>query len=323
MSLAHVNWRNVLARFGLLFALVLLVVVLSFLSDRFLTTSNIINVLRQISINAIIAFGMTVVIIGRGIDLSVGSLLAFVGVFSASLAVGGSSGEGGGLAVPLVILAGLGVGVLLGMANGAFVAFAGIAPFIVTLAGLTIFRGMALAWTDGRPVSGLPEVFSTLGYGTFLGVPMPIWIMLAFLLVTHVLLQYTALGRSVYAIGGNEEAARLSGIPVRRVLLFTYAYTGFASALAALVLTGRLNSAQPTAGAMFELDAIAAVVVGGTSLFGGRGGVFGTLIGALIIGVINNGMNLLNIESFYQQIVKGGVILLALLIDRLLANRTA
>ena len=322
MSLAHVNWRNILARFGLLFALILLVVVLSFLSDRFLTTSNIINVLRQISINAIIAFGMTVVIIGRGIDLSVGSLLAFVGVFSASLAVGGASGEGGGLAVPLVIAAGLGVGVLLGMANGAFVAYAGIAPFIVTLAGLTIFRGMALAWTDGRPVSGLPEVFSTLGYGTFLGVPMPIWIMLAFLLVTHVLLQYTALGRSVYAIGGNEEAARLSGIPVRRVLLFTYAYTGFASALAALVLTGRLNSAQPTAGAMFELDAIAAVVVGGTSLFGGRGGVFGTLIGALIIGVINNGMNLLNIESFFQQIVKGGVILLALLIDRLLANRS-
>ena len=323
MSLAHVNWRGILARFGLLFALVLLVVVLSFLSDRFLTTSNIINVLRQISINAIIAFGMTVVIIGRGIDLSVGSLLAFVGVFSASLAVGGTGGgEGGGLAVPLVILAGLGVGVLLGLANGAFVAYAGIAPFIVTLAGLTIFRGMALAWTDGRPVSGLPEVFSTLGYGTFLGIPMPIWIMLAFLLVTHVLLQYTALGRSVYAIGGNEEAARLSGIPVRRVLLFTYAYTGFASALAALVLTGRLNSAQPTAGTMFELDAIAAVVVGGTSLFGGRGGVFGTLIGALIIGVINNGMNLLNIESFFQQIVKGGVILLALLIDRLLANRS-
>ncbi len=322
MSLAHVNWRNILARFGLLFALILLVVVLSLLSDRFLTMSNIINVLRQISINAIIAFGMTVVIIGRGIDLSVGSLLAFVGVFSASLAVGGTSGEGGGLAVPLVILAGLGVGVLLGMANGAFVAYAGIAPFIVTLAGLTIFRGMALAWTDGRPVSGLPEVFSTLGYGTFLGVPMPIWIMLAFLLVTHVLLQYTALGRSVYAIGGNEEAARLSGIPVRRVLLFTYAYTGFASALAALVLTGRLNSAQPTAGTMFELDAIAAVVVGGTSLFGGRGGVFGTLIGALIIGVINNGMNLLNIESFFQQIVKGGVILLALLIDRILANRS-
>ena len=321
MSLAHVNWRGLLARFGLLLALILLVVVLSLLSDRFLTTSNIINVLRQISINAIIAFGMTVVIIGRGIDLSVGSLLAFVGVFSASLAVSG--GEGGGWPVVLVILAGLGVGILLGCINGAFVAYAGIAPFIVTLAGLTIFRGMALAWTDGRPVSGLPEIFSTFGYGTFLGVPMPIWIMLAFLIVTHVLLRYTALGRSVYAIGGNEEAARLSGIPVRRVLLFTYAYIGFASALAALVLTGRLNSAQPTAGTMFELDAIAAVVVGGTSLFGGRGGVFGTLVGALIIGVINNGMNLLNVSSFYQQIVKGGVILLALLIDRLLANRTA
>ncbi len=315
MSRAPVRWREVLARFGLLLALILMVAVLALLSDRFLTPSNIINVLRQISINAIIAFGMTVVIIGRGIDLSVGSLLAFVGVFAAGLAVGGVS-------APLAMLAALGAGLLLGVINGAFVAFAGVAPFIVTLAGLTIFRGMALAWTDGRPISGLPGLFATLGYGTFLDLPMPIWIMIAFLLVTYVLLRHTALGRSVYAIGGNEEAARLSGIPVRRVLLFTYAFSGFAAALASMVLTGRLNSAQPTAGVMFELDAIAAVVVGGTSLFGGRGGVFGTLVGALIIGVINNGMNLLNVSSFYQQIVKGGVILAALLIDRALANRS-
>lgn len=314
MSLARVRWRSSVAQFGLVLALLALVIVLSLLSDRFLTTSNIINVLRQISINAIIAFGMTVVIIGRGIDLSVGSILAFAGVLSAGLAVAGWS--------PLLALvAALAVGIALGAFNGAFVAYAGIAPFIVTLAGLTIYRGMALAYTDGRPISGLPDIFMTFGYGTFLGVPVPIWIMLLFLLVTHVILKYTALGRAVYAVGGNDEAARLSGIPVRRVQLFTYIYSGLAAALAAIVLTGRLNSAQPTAGVMFELDAIAAVVVGGTSLFGGRGGVFGTLVGALIIGVINNGMNLLNVPSFYQQIVKGGVILAALLIDRIVSTK--
>lgn len=314
MSPARVPWRSLAARFGLLLALLLLIAALSLLSDRFLTLPNVLNVLRQISINAIIAFGMTAVILGRGIDLSVGSLLAFVGVVTATLAVQGAPAW-------LAMVAGLGVGSALGLVNGLFVAYAGIAPFIVTLAGLTIFRGMALAFTDGRPVTGLPPAFAALGYGTFLGLPAPVWILLAFLLVTHVLLRYTALGRAIYAIGGNEEAARLAGIPVRRVTAFTYAFSGFAAALAAVVLTGRLNSAQPTAGTMFELDAIAAVVVGGTSLFGGRGGVFGTLVGALIIGVINNGMNLLNVSSFYQQIVKGGVILAALLIDRLLTER--
>lgn len=314
MSLARLDWRNVLARFGLLLALILLIIVLSSLSERFLTYANIINVLRQISINALIAFGMTVVIIGRGIDLSVGSLLAFTGVVGASLALSGVS--------PLLaIAASLALGLTLGLFNGVFIAYAGIAPFIVTLAGLTIFRGLALAYTGGQPLSGLPELFTVLGLGTFLGLPLPIWIMLLLLVVTHVILRHTALGRAIYAVGGNEEAARLSGIPVRRVQLFTYAYAGFTAALASVVLTGRLNSAQPTAGVAFELDAIAAVVVGGTSLFGGRGGVFGTLIGALIIGVINNGMNLLNVSSFYQQIVKGGVILAALLIERVLASR--
>lgn len=314
MSPARTSWRELLARFGLVMAFAVLVLVLSMLSDRFLTVPNVLNVLRQIAINALIAFGMTAVILGRGIDLSVGSLLAFVGVVTATLAVQG---------VPawLAVVGGLAIGSGLGVVNGVFVAYAGIAPFIVTLAGLTMFRGMALAFTDGRPVTGLPPLFASIGYGTFLGLPTPVWILLAFLLVTHGMLRYTALGRAIYAIGGNEEAARLAGIPVRRVTLFTYAFSGFAAALAAVVLTGRLNSAQPTAGVMFELDAIAAVVVGGTSLFGGRGGVFGTLVGALIIGVINNGMNLLNVPSFYQQIVKGGVILGALLIDRALTTR--
>lgn len=316
MSPARASWRELLARFGLVLALGLMILILSYLSDRFLSVPNILNVLRQISINALVAFGMTAVILGRGIDLSVGSLLAFVGVVTATIAAGGTPAW-------LAILAGLAIGSALGAVNGAFVAYAGIAPFIVTLAGLTIFRGMALAFTDGRPVTGLPPAFAGIGYGSFLGLPMPVWILLGFLAVTHGLLRFTALGRAIYAIGGNEEAARLAGIPVRRVTAFTYVFSGFSAALAAIVLTGRLNSAQPTAGVMFELDAIAAVVVGGTSLFGGRGGVFGTLVGALIIGVINNGMNLLNVSSFYQQIVKGGVILAALLIDRILTTRNA
>ena len=314
MSPGPIEWRSLFARFGLVLALLALIVVLSSLSDRFLSSSNIINILRQISINAIIAFGMTVVIIGRGIDLSVGSLLAFVGVVGASIAVTEVSPW-------LAMAAMIGVGILLGLWNGAFIAYAGIAPFVVTLAGLTMYRGGALAYTDGRPISGMPDAIYWMGNGEILGLPTPIWIMLAFLGVTYFLLRHTAVGRSVYAIGGNEEAARLSGIPVRRVKLLTYAYSGLAASLASIILTARVNSAQPSAGVMFELDAIAAVVVGGTSLFGGRGGVFGTLIGALIIGVINNGMNLLDVPSFYQQIIKGGVILAALLIERLVAKR--
>ena len=314
MSPGPIDWRSLLARFGLVLALLALIAVLSYESERFLSTANIINILRQISINAIIAFGMTVVIIGRGIDLSVGSLLAFVGVVGASIAVTETSPW-------LAMAAMIGVGILLGLCNGTFVAYAGIAPFVVTLAGLTIYRGGALAYTDGSPISGMPEAIYWMGNGRILGLPTPIWIMLAFLGVTYFLLRHTALGRSVYAIGGNEEAARLSGIPVRRVKLLTYAFSGLAASLASIILMARVNSGQPTAGVMFELDAIAAVVVGGTSLFGGRGGVFGTLIGALIIGVINNGMNLLDVPSFYQQIVKGGVILAALLIERLVAGR--
>ncbi len=314
MSLARVKWTGLLARYGLTLAFLAMVLALAFLSDRFLSVSNLLNVLRQTSINALLAFGMTVVIIGAGIDLSVGSLLAFAGVVAAGLAVAGWPAY-------LAILAGLLVGVILGSFNGAIVAYFKIAPFIVTLAGLTIFRGMTLVYTGGRPITGLPEAFYVLGNASLLGLPIPVWIMLGFLLLTHFILRFTSLGRAIYAVGGNEEAARLSGIPVARVLFFTYAYAGLASALAALVLDGRLNSAQPTAGTGFELDAIAAVVVGGTSLFGGKGNVFGTFLGALIIGVLNNGMNLLNVSSFYQQIVKGGVILAALLIERLASAR--
>jgi ribose transport system permease protein len=314
VSPARPTWRELLSRWGLALAFLALVVALALLSDRFLATTNLLNVLRQIAVNALLAFGMTAVILGGGIDLSVGSVLALSGALAAGFATGGWPPG-------LAMLAALVAGSLMGLFNGAFVAFGGIAPFIVTLGGLTIFRGVTLVYTDGRPITGLPEAFYLVGNAAWLRVPVPIWAMLAFLALTHGLLRYTALGRMIYAVGGNEEAARLSGIPVARVRLLTYGYSGLASALAALVLTGRLNSAQPTAGSGFELDAIAAVVVGGTSLQGGRGGVFGTFLGAAIIGVLNNGMNLLDVSAFYQQIVKGGVILGALLIDRLVASQ--
>jgi ribose transport system permease protein len=314
VSPARAKWREWLSRYGIVLAFLALAGALAVLSPSFLTPSNLLNVLRQISVNALLAFGMTVVILGAGIDLSVGSVLAFSGALAAGLSVAGWP-------PPLAMVAALVLGALMGLFNGVFVAYARIAPFIVTLGGLTIFRGATLVYTDGRPITGLPEAFDVLGNGVWAGVPVPVWVMLAFLALTHFLLAYTALGRSIYAVGGNEEAARLSGIPIVKVKLFAYAYSGLAAALGALVLAGRLNSAQPTAGSGFELDAIAAVVVGGTSLFGGRGGVPGTFLGALIIGVLNNGMNLLDVSAFYQQIVKGGVILGALLIDRLVAAR--
>ena len=314
MSRAHSTWREWLSRYGIGLAFLGLAGALALLSPTFLTPSNILNVLRQISVNALLAFGMTTVILGAGIDLSVGSVLALCGALAAGF-------SRSGWPPALAMLAALAIGAALGLFNGAFVAFARIAPFIATLGGLTIFRGATLVYTDGRPITGVPEAFDVLGNGVVLGVPVPVWVMLGFLGLTHFILRYTALGRAIYALGGNEEAARLSGLPIVRVRLFTYAYSGLASALAALVLTGRLDSAQPTAGVGFELDAIAAVVVGGTSLFGGRGGVVGTFVGAAIIGVLNNGMNLLDVSAFYQQIVKGGVILGALLIDRLLSTR--
>ena len=314
MSLAQWRWREWLSRYGIALALLALVGAAALLSPSFLSTANVLNVLRQISVNALLAFGMTAVIVGAGIDLSVGSVLALSGALAAGLARDGWP--------PLAaMLAALALGALMGLFNGVFVAYARIAPFIVTLSGLTVFRGATLVYTDGRPITGVPDAFDALGNGAALGIPMPVWVMLGFLALTHFLLRYTALGRATYAVGGNEEAARLSGLAVARVRLFTYGYSGFAAALAALVLTGRLNSAQPTAGAGFELDAIAAVVVGGTSLFGGRGGVIGTFFGAAIIGVLNNGMNLMDVSAFYQQIVKGGVILGALLIDRLVSAR--
>ncbi|ASV69370.1 ribose ABC transporter permease [Cytobacillus sp. FSL W7-1323] len=298
-------------KLGPVLGLLLIIIILSVMSPSFTTADNILNVLRQVSINALIAFGMTFVILTGGIDLSVGSILALSSALTAGMLASGMD--------PVIaVLLGLLAGALMGLVNGVIIAKGKVAPFIATLATMTIFRGLTLVYTEGRPITGLSDAFSfqMIGKGYFLGVPFPVVTMLLAYLFLYFLLKKTTFGRGVYAIGGNEEAAKLSGLKVDRLKMGVYAISGLFAAVAGITLTSRLDSAQPTAGTSYELDAIAAVVLGGTSLSGGRGWIFGTLIGALIIGVLNNGLNLLNVSSFYQQVVKGGVILLAVLIDR-------
>ena len=300
-----------LQRQGPLIALALVGTILSVMSSDFLTTNNLLNVMRQVSINALIAFGMTLVILLGGIDLSVGSILALSSVLTAMLL---QAGVDSALATLLGILS----GGAMGLANGLVICKGRVAPFIATLASMTVLRGLALVFSNGIPVTGFDsELFSMLGGGYIAGlIPVPVAWMLILFAVFWFLLKKTVFGRHLYATGGNEEAARLSGVKVDQVKLWAYAISGSMSAMAGVVLTSRLNSAQPIAGAGYELDAIAAVVLGGTSLSGGRGWIFGTLIGALLIGVLNNGLNLLGVSSFYQQVFKGGVILLAVLLDR-------
>jgi ribose transport system permease protein len=301
-------------RFGLFIAFVVLVVALALLSPAFLTPGNLLNVARQVSINAIIAAGMTFVILTAGIDLSVGSILALAGAIMAGMLKGGAP-------VTLGILAGLVVGAGSGMVNGLAVAYGRVAPFIVTLATLTIARGATLVYTDGRPISDLGGTFDSLGGGDLFGIPVPMVITVLVFAASYVVLSQMVVGRYLYAIGGNAEAARLSGVNVKRYTVLVYVLSGLLAAVAAVILTARLDSAQPTAGAGYELDAIAAVVLGGTTLMGGEGSIGGTLLGAFLIGVLNNGLNLLNVSSFYQQVVKGIVILLAVLLDQRLRQR--
>lgn len=304
------NWRALTQQFGLAVSLLLLCLVLSLLSDRFLTVNNLTNILRQSTINGIIAVGMTLVIFTQGIDLSVGSVLGLSVLITADSLQAGWS-------VPLAILLGLAVGGVMGLVSGLLVTQVKIPPFIATLGMMTLGRGLALAYTDGKPITGLPDGFRFLGNGYLGPIPMPIVIAIMVFTIAYVALSQMRFGEYIYAIGNNKDAARLCGIPVKRYISSTYAISGMLSALAGFILVGRIDSAQPIAGAGFEFDAIAAVVVGGTSFEGGEGSLMGTLLGVLIIAVINNGLNLLNIPSFYQDVVKGIVIVLALLIHRL------
>ncbi len=295
-----------------LIALLFLVVVVSFLNPNFFTVDNILNILRQTSVNAIIAVGMTLVILTAGIDLSVGSVLALCGAFAASLIA---------LEVPVLVAVptALLAGAALGGISGIIIAKGKVQAFIATLVTMTLLRGVTMVYTDGRPIStgftDTADAFAWFGTGYALGIPVPVWMMVVVFAAAWYLLNHTRFGRYIYAMGGNESAARLSGINVDRVKIGVYAICGLLSALAGIIVTSRLSSAQPTAGMGYELDAIAAVVLGGTSLMGGKGRIMGTLIGALIIGFLNNALNLLDVTSYYQMIAKAAVILLAVLVD--------
>ena len=303
------NRREFLQRYGLILSFLLLCLVLTIFSDRFFTVDNMFNILRQSTINGIIAVGMTLVILTAGIDLSVGSILALSSVMAASMLQSG-------MPVPLAILFGLGIGAACGLTNGLIITRASVPPFVTTLGMMTIARGLALVFTGGKPITGLPETFRFIGTGSVGPIPTPIIIAALAFIIGFIMLTRTSLGQFIYAIGNNPVAARYAGISVSLNITLVYVFSGLLSALAGLILIARLGSAQPTAGLGFEFDAIAAVVVGGTSFAGGQGGLGGTLIGVLIIAVLNNGLNLLNISSFYQPVVSGIVIALALLLHR-------
>ncbi|MBN2410614.1 ribose ABC transporter permease [candidate division KSB1 bacterium] len=313
------RYKEILQKSQSLFALLLMIVLMTILTDNFFTTGNFWNVLRQISVNLCISVGMTLVILTGGIDLSVGSVLALTGAVTAGLLKNGIAIE------PLNILiryntfgavsAGLFLGLILGLFNGVVITRFKVAPFVVTLGMLTIARGLTMLWTGGYPITGLGK-FSVIGTGWFLGIPLPVWVTGIVVGIFMIIMRKTRFGRYVYAIGGNEQASHLSGLNVKRVKIIVYAICGLLSAVAAVIVTARLDSAQPNAGISYELDAIAAVVVGGTSLSGGRGSIAGTVLGALIIGVLNNGLVLLNVSPFWQQVVKGFVIIVAVVIDR-------
>lgn len=296
---------------GTILALIILMVFVSILNPTFLQANNLMNLMRQLIINGFIALGMTFVILTGGIDLSVGSTLALTSAIFAGLLQNGMN-------TGLAILVAVGLGLILGLINGILITKGKLAPFIVTLATMTIFRGLTLVYTDGRPIAGPKDnfAFKFLGKGQIFGIPFQVILFILAFLCLWIILNKTSLGRKIYAVGGNEKASFISGINIDKVKIWVYVISSLMAVLSGLVLTSRLNSAQPTAGAAYEMDAIAAVVLGGTSMTGGSGSLTGTLIGILILGVLNNGLNLLGVSSFYQQIVKGIVILIAVLIDR-------
>lgn len=311
----HFNFGSSIIQFlreniGIIIGLIVLCIVTSIVNSNFLTTNNILNVLRQSSTNLYLALAMTMIIILRGIDLSVGSIIAVVGVVTtSSIALWG-------FPVYLGIIVGILVGLLVGLLNGYVVATTVISPFIVTLATMNIARGAAYVLSDGKPIRVMDMSFNNIGSGYIGGVlPTPVLFLIVILIVCYLIMNKTKLGRYMYAVGGNPEAAEFSGISIKKIQLFAYTFSGLMAAVAGIVLSSRMFSGQPTAGAGAELDAIAAVVLGGTSMSGGKGKIGGTVIGALIIGVLSNGLNLMGISSFWQYIVKGFVILVAVYAD--------
>ncbi|MRH41460.1 ribose ABC transporter permease [Aquibacillus halophilus] len=295
---------------GILIGLIVLCIVISIINPDFLSSNNLLNVLRQTSTNMYLAIAMTMVIILGGIDLSVGSIIAVTGVVTTMLIALA------GLPVFVAVLAGLLVGMLFGAFNGYVVATTIIPPFIVTLATMNIARGVAYVISDGKPVRVMSDSFNYIGSGYIGGVfPTPVLYMIIIIVLAYLIMNKTKLGRYMYAVGGNSEAAKFSGIDIKKIKLFAYTFSGLMAGIAGIVLSSRMFSGQPTSGDMAELDAIAAVVLGGTSMTGGSGRIGGTVIGALIIGVLSNGLNLMGVSSFWQYVVKGVVILVAVYAD--------
>jgi inositol transport system permease protein len=296
------------------FVLIGMCVIMTILYPPFIRMANLINVIRQISITAIIGMGVTMCIITTGIDLSSGSVVALAGVVAASFGKGDYP-----LILPIILA--LIAGAACGFVNGSLSAYGKIPPFIATLGMMSIARGAALIYSDGRPITGLSDAFNFIGGGYILGIPMPVIIMIIVGIIMYVLLNHTKFGKYVYAIGGNQRAAVASGINVKKYLVIIYTLASVLAALAGIILAARLNAGQPTAGVSYELDAIASSVIGGTSLTGGIGTIPGVIIGALIIGVLTNGLVLLGVSPYIQTILKGVIIIAAVLIDALRRNR--
>lgn len=303
--LSRIRFRDA----GTLLGLILISLVFAFKSDVFLTQPNLINILQQSAINACIALGMTLVIISGGIDLSVGPVAALSAVLGAAMLVAG-------VPVPLAIAGALATGVFCGFLNGALITWGGLQPFIVTLGGLSLYRALALIYTGGQPIFGLPDGFRAFTNGSLAGIPNPVVIVAVLALLAWVILNKTPLGEYFMAVGGNPEAARIAGVPVTLTKLAAYMISGLMAAVAAMVLIGRLGAAEPTLGTLWELDAIAAAAIGGASLMGGRGSILGTLIGCIILGTMRNGLTLLNVQAFYQLLATGIIIIVAMLIDK-------
>ncbi len=302
------DMAQILKKFGLVFAVLIIVIIMSCLSPVFLSSKNLINILRQISTNGILAVGMTFIILTGGIDLSVGSLVAVTSVICGSMLMGGAN-------VWVACLVGVAAAVTFGVFNGYLVAYVGLQPFIATLASTTIGRGFALVFSNGKPYTIMNEQFLAIGQGDLFGIPNPIIILLVVCAFGLIILKSTTFGRYVFAIGGNKNAAKLSGVKTRKVEMMVYIISGICCGIVGLILSARISSGQPTAAEGYELDAIAATAIGGTSMSGGIGGLQGTVLGFVIIGLISNSLNLLNVNSFYQQVVKGFIILLAVLLD--------
>jgi inositol transport system permease protein len=316
-----------LARFAPLIFLLVLMAVFAILEPRFLSSINLFNVMRQVSITGLLAIGMTFVILTAGIDLSIGSLLAFAGLVAAAVAKGGMQDrftvgdDAIGYGWPLAALAAIAVGLAGGYLQGLSITKLKVPPFVVTLGGMSVFRGAALLFAAGGPISGFQPDFTWWGQGRIGPVPVPVIIFLFAAVIAHIVLRYMRYGRRVYAVGGNPEAARLAGVNVSRVICSVYVIMGFFAGLGAFVLAARLNSAEAVAGTGYELTVIASVVIGGTSLFGGVGSIFGTVIGTILIGVLLNGLVLMNVSSYIQQIIIGVIIVLAVAFDTFAKSR--